>query len=187
MNIRTVKQSLTVAAVVIALCYASYLVGQWKRNNQGAIVPPSAPVTASVDYECKGPLKIYNKDELKAAKVIPKQVASDTGKQVTATGTLHDDSGTTHVSSVLDEKSGQSVIMKERPTAETFLAHEIGIGYSVGSLGAGPALRYRGTFGRVWGLYGEAQVEGWRWQWGPRLDDDHRYDGQVSAFVTHRF
>lgn len=184
---RTAKAYLSGIVVILALCYASYLVGQWKSNNHGAVVLTTSHAEADQEYNCKEPLKVYDKGRLKHDDIIPSSVEKDRSKIVTATGTIQNGDGTTHVSSVLDEQSGKSVIIKERPFSEFMSAQEIGIGYTIGSIGSGLSGRYRYTAGRLWGLYAEAQLEAWNWKSGQRLDEGHSIDGQLSAFITYRF
>jgi len=184
---RKIKAYLAGLACILALCYGSYLVGQWKSGNQGAVVLSTSHIEADQDHECKGPLKVYDKGKLEDRGVIPESVKDDSSKVVTATGTIKNESGTTHVSSVLDDNTGQSVIIKDRPAAEFMSAQEIGMGYTIGSLGSGFSGRYRYTAARLWGVYAEAQLEAWNWQSGDRLNTGHSIDGQATAFITYRF
>lgn len=146
------KQYSIAALVVLALLYAAFLIGQWKRDNQGAVLPAGEPV-AEHDVKTAVPVKAKDKKELEERGEIPKSVAADDTKEVTATGTKTDSDGTTHVAAVLDTTTGKSVIVEERPLAEVMRSNAAGIGIGVNREGIFKDLYYQRTFGRFGDLY----------------------------------
>ena len=120
-------------------------------------------------------------------KAVSKEIAKDDSKQVTAAAALKDDSGTTHISSVIDTKTGESEIVALRSRAEWMNRNELGLGLTGGSLGLGYEMEYRRVFARVWRFYPDVRVNGWKWVSGPRLDQGYRYDAQISTMLTLRW
>jgi len=118
---------------------------------------------------------------------VSKEIAKDDSKQVTAAATLKDDSGTTHISSIIDTKTGESEIFALRSKAEWMSRNELGVGVTGGSLGLGEEIEYRRVFARVWKFYPDVRINVWRWEAGPRLDDGYRYDAQISTLLTLRW
>jgi hypothetical protein len=118
---------------------------------------------------------------------VSKEIAKDDTKQVTAAATLKDDSGTTHISSVIDTKTGESEIVALRSRAEWMSRNELGVGVTGGTLGLGEEIEYRRVFARVWKFYPDVRVNVFRWEAGPRLDSGHRYDAQLSTLLTLRW
>ncbi len=111
------------------------------------------------DVQTKAPIKALDKAELKKRlTVISDKDAKDTDKEVLATGTLKDDSGTTNVGAVLDVKSGETQLVDHRPFAEWMNANEAGVGYGYGTGGVEKAVMYEHTFVRIWDLYGSVEA-----------------------------
>ena len=144
-------------------------------------------LVSRVTVTSQAPLQGLNKAEAKKAGLISKDVAKNKDKAVLAAGTVSDDSGTSTVAAVLNTTDGSTALEVQRQLSEWMNRHEIGLGGTTGTLGTGGAFSYRKTFGRATSLYGDVRLDAWKWQFGPRLDDGHKYDGQVSALATWRF
>lgn len=172
MNLQRLKLYGMVAFVIVGLMFLSFLVGQWKRNNQGETL--SGPV-ATQEYTPDKPLKVHDKAALKGKKIIPKAVVEDSKFQVTATGTKEDETGTTHFSSVLDAGTGQSVIVQQRPIAEFLSSNAVGVGAGINREGFYKTVYYRRDLARVFDFYLSAGAE---MSW---TDSGHEWTAGVKA------
>jgi hypothetical protein len=166
------------AVVVLLLLYGVFLVRQWMRGNQGAVLP-SAPVA---EHEVKPgiPIKAKDKQALKQRGEISSAVASDGTKEITATGTKQDATGTTHVASVLDTQTGESVIIQQRPMAEFMARNAIGLEIELNPRGVSKTAYYDRTFGRVWDFYASGGV-------GLRNREDATNEWLIRAKAELRF
>jgi hypothetical protein len=142
---------ITMAGVLLALVYGAFLLHRWVNRNQGSILP-SAPV---IEHDVKTSVSVKAKDKkaLKKKGVIPSVVAQDGSKEVTATGTKKDSTGTTHVSAVLDTNTGESVIVQQRSMAEFMKSNAVGIEVELNSHGVSKTLYYDRSIVRVWDFY----------------------------------
>ena len=166
------------AVVVLALLYGAFLIRQWMRGNQGAVLT-SAPV-AEHDVDPAVPIKAKDKQVLKQRGEISSAVAADSKKEVTATGTKQDATGTTHVSSVLDTTTGESVIVQQRPMAEFMGRNAVGLTIEANPRGITKEAYYSRTVIRVWDFYVSGSV-------GARIREDATNEGFIRANVEFRF
>ena len=107
----------------------------------------------------EAPIKALDKQELRRRSSISKSVADNKTAEVLATGKVSDASGTRTVAAVLDTKTGGTTLIAKRPFAEWMSRNRIGLGYGFGTDGLERSARYDHTFGRLWELYGAAQVQ----------------------------
>lgn len=121
---------------------------------------------ASVDSEIlkhevlnTAPVQALDKAELKKRSIISSETAKAPDKEVLATATIKDDSGTRHVAAELDTKTGDTVLTAERPLAEWMSKDELGLGYGLANGDLAPAAFYEHTFVRAGPLYGAVRTE----------------------------
>ena len=166
------------AGIILIVLYGAFLVRQWKRANQGTILP-STPV-AEHEVTPAVPIKAKDKQVLKKRGEISSAVASDSTKEVTATGTRQDATGTTHVAAVLDTTTGESVIVQQRPMAEFMARNAIGLEIELNPRGVSKTAYYERTFGRIWDFYASGGV-------GLRNREDATNEWLVRAKAELRF
>lgn len=145
------KAEIGAVIALLLLAYGSFLYGQWKDKNQGAVLPSA--LVAEHNITIKVPVKGKDKDALVKKGQLAKPVAQNPTKEVTATGTKKDETGTTHMAAVLDTGSGESIIIQQRPKVEFLEANKIGIGMGVGTHGLTKTVYYDRTWGRVFNGY----------------------------------
>lgn len=145
---------------------------------------PLASIDSQVpkhDVQLKAPLKALNKAALrKRLKVIAEQTAKDMDKEVLATATIEDDSGTLYAGAVLDTGTGATEIVGHRPFAEALKNNRIGIGVGIGEDGIEKAVLYENTFFRIKDVFGSAMFEFSR-------PGDHRSRWSVMVWATYHF
>ena len=179
------KKYITVALIsflfgLIAMYYAVH-------RDTVTVLPSADSSVPKHDVVTKKPIQALDKKALAKVVGIPSAIVKDDKKEILATGNTSGDSGTSTVSAVLDSTTGMTVIVEKRPFAEWMNKSEIGIGYTIGSLGMGYAAEFRQTFARVWNIYPNVRAEIWQWDSGIRKDEGHRIDAQATAFITWRF
>jgi hypothetical protein len=128
------------------------------------------------------PLQALDKTALRKQGKIDKPVERDPVKEVLATGTITDDSGTLYVGAELDTETGETRLIEKRPVMETMCRFEIGLGYGLESGDLAKALQGRATIGRMDRVYFTGQAE--------YFDVDrkeNRHPWNAMAFVNLRF
>ncbi len=152
---KTLKNYIIVGAAVLALCYASFLIGQWKRHNKDVPLPVPAAVALapSHTFTTKRPMRALDKPVLKKEGFISKEVEMDATREVTAAAVIVDDSGRHRVTNQVNIDSGQSVLIQQRPAAEFLSRNAIGIGAGFRQAGFFKEVYYRRDLGRVWDCY----------------------------------
>lgn len=122
-------------------------------------LPTDDGAVSRVTVTPTAPLQALDKGQLRKRREIPKQVAADPDKAVTATGKVDDDSGKRTVAAVLDLDKGTTQIIEQRRFAERMNRFELGAGAGLVSGNTAKAVRGEYTFGRVRELYGSASGE----------------------------
>jgi hypothetical protein len=179
--------SFSLASLLLGFLLGLYLPSCSEKKGSAELTAVKDIPKTEVKMDEKATVKGLNEDVLLEKKIISKDIAKDDNREVTAAAVLKDDSGTTNITSVINPHTGESEIVAKRSVVEWMSRNELGVGVTGGTLGLGEELEYRRVFARVWKFYPDLRINVWRWESGPRLDDDHRYDAQISALATLRW
>ena len=125
-------------------------------SHAGGKSKPLASIDSEIakhDVKTEAPVKALDKPALQKRGVIAKDITQDEKKEVLATGTIKDSSGTRNIAAALDVKTGETKLVQNRPFAEWMHSNALGIGIGYGSQGLRKEVFYRHKFARLWELY----------------------------------
>ncbi|MCK9420214.1 MAG: hypothetical protein M0R70_12630 [Nitrospirae bacterium] len=145
------------AIVIFALCML--LFRSCTDSRRGSVLVSNDALVSKHSVTPTAPVRALDKKEISRHSNIPDSVLKDETKEVLATGTIDDASGSRDVAAVLDTKSGDTVLIEKRPFFEFMSGQEVGIGYGITYYGAVKQTYYRNTFVRVGNFYGAATIE----------------------------
>lgn len=154
--------------------YAAIRSDRSRTLDPALVSVPTHTITATVTAQ--------DKQVLKKAKAISKKTAQDPDKEVLATGTVKDDSGTRTVAAVLSKADGSTKLEETRPLMESMHRFEVGIGAGLESGDFAKAVQVRYTAGRFGSLYLTGQAE---FFFVDRYENQHPWN--AMAFVNLRF
>lgn len=167
------------ALIILALC--GFIYKGCESDRHGKVLPKDGTVSTTT-FTVYVPVQGYSKPDLRKEKKIPQDVAKNSALEVTAYGTKKDDSGTTHISAVMNKDDGKTQLIEVRPIAEVMRRFEVGIGYGFESGDQAKAVQLRVTLGRLDRLYFTGQVELFE------VDrPERRHPWNAMAFANFRF
>jgi hypothetical protein len=156
---KQLKGDIAIALIGLAIGFILGLalphIGEKKSIKAMTSVDATVPVH---EVTTAAPIKALDKKELTHREIIDAPAVASVQKEILATATVKDDSGTRHVAAALDTETGLTQIVDRRPLAEWMGRNEIGLGYGIGDGGMDKAIMYERTFMRVQEFYGSIEA-----------------------------